>query len=103
MPESLAQVLSCEFCEFFKNIFFTEHLWATASEVSNEYNLKLISVLFFWIPQLTAVQEESKPLVNGTVKSDEKKEAKAEATPSSSSDSQDVKGELLEKVTYMLR
>ena len=39
--ETLAQVLSCEFCEFFKNIFFTEHLWATASEVSNEYNLKL--------------------------------------------------------------
>ena len=33
--ETLAQVLSCEFCKFFKNIFFTEHLWATASEVSN--------------------------------------------------------------------
>ena len=24
---TLAQVLSCEFCEIFKNTFFTEHLW----------------------------------------------------------------------------
>ena len=24
--ETLAQVLSCEFCEIFKNTFFTEHL-----------------------------------------------------------------------------
>ena len=30
--ETLAQVLSCEFCQISKNIFFTEHLWATASE-----------------------------------------------------------------------
>ena len=29
--EALAQVLSCEFCEIFKNTFFTEHLWTTAS------------------------------------------------------------------------
>ena len=29
--ETLAQVFSCEFCEISKNIFFTEHLWATAS------------------------------------------------------------------------
>ena len=28
---TLAQVFSCEFCEIFKNIFFTEHLLATAS------------------------------------------------------------------------
>ena len=25
--ETLAQVFSCEFCEIFKNTFFTEHLW----------------------------------------------------------------------------
>ena len=25
--EALAQVFSCEFCEVFKTIFFTEHLW----------------------------------------------------------------------------
>ena len=30
--ETLAQVFSCEFCEIFKNTFFTEHLWTTASE-----------------------------------------------------------------------
>ena len=26
------QVFSCEFCEIFKNIFSTEHLWMTASD-----------------------------------------------------------------------
>ena len=30
----------CEFCEISKNIFFTEHLWATASEI---YCLNCIS------------------------------------------------------------
>ena len=29
--ETLAQVFSCEFCEISKNIFFTEHLWTSAS------------------------------------------------------------------------
>ena len=29
--ETLAQVFSCEFCEIFKNTFFTEHVWTTAS------------------------------------------------------------------------
>ena len=29
--QTLAQVLSCEFCEIFKNTFLTEHLWMTAS------------------------------------------------------------------------
>ena len=29
--EALAQVLSCKFCEIFKNTFLTEHLWTTAS------------------------------------------------------------------------
>ena len=29
--ETLTQVFSCEFCEISKNIFFTEHLWATVS------------------------------------------------------------------------
>ena len=29
--ETVAQVFSCEFCEIFKNTFFTEHLWTTAS------------------------------------------------------------------------
>ena len=29
--ETLTRVFSCEFCEIFKNTFFTEHLWTTAS------------------------------------------------------------------------
>ena len=29
--ETLAQVLSCKLREIFKNIFFTEQLWTTAS------------------------------------------------------------------------
>ena len=29
--ETLAHVFSCEFCEITKNIFFTEHVWVTAS------------------------------------------------------------------------
>ena len=29
--ETLAEEFSCEFCEIFKNTFFTEHLWVTAS------------------------------------------------------------------------
>ena len=30
--EIVAQVFSCEFCEIFKNTFFIEHLWMTASD-----------------------------------------------------------------------
>ena len=30
--ETLSQVFSCEFCEIYKNTFFTGHLWTTASE-----------------------------------------------------------------------
>ena len=30
--ETLAKVFSWEFCEIFKDTFFTEHLWTTASE-----------------------------------------------------------------------
>ena len=31
--ETLAQVFPCEFCEISKKTFFTEHLWATASDL----------------------------------------------------------------------
>ena len=30
VPETMAQVFSCEFYEISKNTFFTEHLWTTA-------------------------------------------------------------------------
>ena len=37
--ETLAQVLSCEFCEMSKNAFFTAHLLATASNASPHWTL----------------------------------------------------------------
>ena len=35
--ETLAQVFSCEFCQIFKNIFFTEHIMVTLSVNVPEY------------------------------------------------------------------
>ena len=35
--ESLEQVFSCEFRKIFKNTYFTEHLWTTASDDSKAY------------------------------------------------------------------
>ena len=34
VAETLAVVLSCEFCGTSKNTFFTEHLWTTASIIT---------------------------------------------------------------------
>ena len=34
--ETPAQLFFCEFCEFFQNTFFTEHLWTTASSIVND-------------------------------------------------------------------
>ena len=36
--ETRAQVFSCEFCEIFKNTFFTEHLRTTASETFMKFS-----------------------------------------------------------------
>ena len=36
--ETLAKVFSCEFCEISKNIFFTKHVWATASLLPKSNN-----------------------------------------------------------------
>ena len=44
--QTLAQVLSCEFCEISKNTFFTEHVWATASISQN-----LLIMLFGFLEQ----------------------------------------------------
>ena len=44
--ETLAQVFPCEFCEIFKNTFFTEHLWTTASvktKLNSSPNLLVLS------------------------------------------------------------
>ena len=39
--DALAQVLSCKFCEIFKNTFFTEHLWTTAS-ITFKYEILIV-------------------------------------------------------------
>ena len=42
--ETLAQVLSCDFCHISKNTFSTEHLWATASrnkEIRSQESIRL--------------------------------------------------------------
>ena len=36
--ETLALILFFEFCEIFKNTFFTEHVWGTASIFFSEYS-----------------------------------------------------------------
>ena len=41
--ETLAKVFSCEFCEIYKNNFFTEHLYATARDEIYMSHLKFIS------------------------------------------------------------
>ena len=38
--ETLALMLFFEFCEIFKNTFFTEHVWGTASIFFSEYSGK---------------------------------------------------------------
>ena len=42
--ETLAQIFSCEFCEIFKNIFFTENLRVTASVILATYQFNLQSI-----------------------------------------------------------
>ena len=40
--ETLAQVFSCEFRKIFKNAFFTEHLWTTASIFSYQWSVRFL-------------------------------------------------------------
>ena len=42
--ETLAQVISCGFCEIYKNIFFIEHLWTTASVILMAVNIVLFEL-----------------------------------------------------------
>ena len=52
--ETLAQVFSYEFCEIFRNTFFTEHLWTTASAIflSIFYTLDYVKYQWECLPQL---------------------------------------------------
>ena len=47
----MARVLSCAFCEISKKIFFTEHLWGTASdhELSHGTIYELIEIIVPWL------------------------------------------------------
>ena len=45
---TLAQVFSCEFYKSFKNTFFTEYLWATASVLSSSWcHSNYVTMLYF--------------------------------------------------------
>ena len=44
--ETRAQVFSCEFCEIFKNTFFTEHLRMTASAETFKEIFSLLTRFF---------------------------------------------------------
>ena len=44
---TLAQMLSCEFCDFFKKTYFVEHLWTAASTFTTNFLFKLLEVISF--------------------------------------------------------
>ena len=48
IKEIVAQVVSCEFCEIFKNVFFIEHFLATASKLRRE-NKRNFCFLYFLV------------------------------------------------------
>ena len=43
--DALAQEFSCEFCEIFKNTFFTEHFWVSVSVKYQSSGLHLFALL----------------------------------------------------------
>ena len=57
--ETLAQVFSCEFCEIFKNNFFTEHLRTTAYVfcVLKQWKLRLFMFLEKYYKKIYDYQE----------------------------------------------
>ena len=70
--ETLAQVFFCEFCEIFKNTFFTEHLRTTASrfgDVNNEKNLSgETKNIFLSFKSAVFLEQNKKNLLNITFK-----------------------------------
>ena len=48
IKEIVAQVVSCEFCEIFKNVFFIEHFLVTASTLRRE-NKRNFCFLYFLV------------------------------------------------------
>ena len=56
--ETLAQVISCEFCEISKNTFFTEYLWLElpSKKVKISEELSLVTSLYYSAVALTLVK-----------------------------------------------
>ena len=67
--EALAQVFYCEFCKISKNAFFTEGLWATASEFVTEMLIftSSRSQMFFKLSVLKNFAVIMEPLSNNKV------------------------------------
>ena len=64
--ETMAQVVSCEFCEIFKNIFFTEHLRETASGFSSSCK-KISKNMEQKLCHFSVIQSKSSKRVGKTV------------------------------------
>ena len=45
--EIVAQVFSCEFCKIFKNVFFKEHVWMTAS-ILQQLLASYFAIIYSW-------------------------------------------------------
>ena len=59
--ETLAQVFSCEFCEFSKNTFFTKHLWWLLLSRTFTFYLVAWRVLFAHLTHLPCFSAEAYP------------------------------------------
>ena len=48
--ETLAQLLSCEFCQISKNTFFTEHVWTTAfKDFHLDFHIRILELKTVWL------------------------------------------------------
>ena len=47
LKKTLVQGFSCEFCKIFKNTFFSEHLWMTASILRQLLTL-CFAIIYSW-------------------------------------------------------
>ena len=60
--ETLAQGFSCEFCKIFKDTFFTEHLWVTASFLQQLLALYFAIIYSWQLSSSEVVSREKKTI-----------------------------------------
>ena len=60
--ETLAQGFSCEFCKIFKDTFFTEHLWVTASFLQQLLALYFATIYSWQLSSSEVVSREKKTI-----------------------------------------